>query len=63
MLRMAENNRNFKTDVLASDGDVILHDKNGNLKTNTTGGVIAKDMAKSLNFTILNKKDYMKIYN
>ena len=63
MLRMAENNRNFKTDVLASDGDVILHDKNGNLKTNTTAGVIAKQMAASLNFTILNKNDYMKIYN
>ena len=63
MLRMAENNRNFKTDVLASDGDVILHDKDGKLKTNTTAGVIAKQMAASLKFTILNKKDYMKIYN
>ena len=63
MLRMAENNRNFGMDVLASDGDIILHDKNGNLKTNTTGSVIAKQMADSLNFTILNKKDYMKIYN
>ena len=63
MIRMAENNRNFKTDVFASDGDVILHDKNGNLKTNTTGGVIAKQMADSLNFTILGKEDYMKIYN
>ena len=62
MLRMAENNRSLQKDVLSTDGSIVLHNANGQLKTNTPAAIVAKQIAQSQGFTILNPKQYLALH-